>query len=234
MTQSAPRSPPKSPPKHHGRNKSGDTSLGEFVHAWLRDAIRDGSYQPGERIREAEVALRLGVSRTPVREAFRRLQADGLLVLTPWRGAQVAELNRSQVVELYAMRRVLEGTAAGLAAAHATPEEIDYLFNLLEKDKTAPDTSDRHAKINRQFHQTLYGAAHNRYLLKALNALTDSLALLKSTTYEVPGRALVARDEHVLIANAIKKRDSAAAEKAARVHIETAERARIELLFGDS
>ena len=234
MTQSAPRSSPKSPPKPHGRNKSGDTSLGEFVHAWLRDAIRDGSYQPGERIREAEVALRLGVSRTPVREAFRRLQADGLLVLTPWRGAQVAELNCSQVVELYAMRRVLEGTAAGLAAEHATPEEIDYLFNLLEKDKSAPDTSDRHAKINRQFHQTLYGAAHNRYLLKALNALTDSLALLKSTTYEVPGRALVARDEHVLIANAIKKRDSAAAEKAARVHIETAERARIELLFGDS
>ena len=225
---------PKNGQQKNTQRHPSDTSRGEFVHDWLQGAIRDGDFQPGSRIREAEIALRLGVSRTPVREAFQRLQADGLLVLTPWRGAQVAELNRSQVVELYAMRRVLEGTAAGLAAEHATPEEIDYLFNLLEKDKSAPDTSDRHAKINRQFHQTLYGAAHNRYLLKALNALTDSLALLKSTTYEVPGRALVARDEHVLIANAIKKRDSAAAEKAARVHIETAERARIELLFGDS
>ncbi len=225
---------PKNVKQNSNQIPPNDTSRGEFVHGWLRDAIRDGDFQPGSRIREAEVALNLGVSRTPVREAFRRLQADGLLVLTPWRGAQVAELNKDQVIELYAMRRVLEGTAAGLAAEHATPQEIDHLFKLLKKDQTAEDKSDRHAEINRQFHQTLYGAAHNRYLLKALNALTDSLALLKSTTYEVPGRALVARDEHVLIANAIKKRDSAAAEKTTRAHIETAERARIKLLFGDS
>jgi DNA-binding GntR family transcriptional regulator len=225
---------PKSAEAKNTKSLPTDTSRGDFVHGWLLGAIRDGQFQPGSRIREAEVALQLGVSRTPVREAFRRLQADGLLVLTPWRGAQVAELNQTQVIELYAMRRVLEGTAAALAAEHATPEEIDHLFKLLEKDKTAEDKSDRHAQINRQFHQTLYGAAHNRYLLKALNALTDSLALLKSTTYEVPGRALVARDEHVLIANAIKKRDSAAAEKTTRAHIETAERARIKLLFGDS
>jgi DNA-binding GntR family transcriptional regulator len=210
-----------------------DTSRGEFVHGWLREAIREGHFQPGSRIREADVALQLGVSRTPVREAFRRLQADGLLVLTPWRGAQVAELNRDQVIELYAMRRVLEGTAAGLAAEHATTQEIDLLFKLLKQDQAAEDKSERHAEINRQFHQTLYGAAHNRYLLKTLNALADSLALLKSTTYEVPARALVARGEHALIADAIKKRDSAAAEKTARAHIETAERARIELLFGD-
>ena len=88
------------------------TSLGEFVLERLRGAIRDRRYQPGQRIREAEVAQWLGVSRTPVREAFRRLQADGLLVLIPWRGAQVAELGRQQVVELYAIRRALEGTAA--------------------------------------------------------------------------------------------------------------------------
>lgn len=85
-----------------------DTSLGEGVHVQLRDAIRRGRYKPAERIREAEVADWLKVSRTPVREAFRRLQADGLLVLTPWRGAQVAELNREQVVELYAMRKALK------------------------------------------------------------------------------------------------------------------------------
>ncbi len=224
---------PKNAEKTAAKIKSLDTSRGELVHVWLRDAIRDGRYQPGSRIREAEVALRLGVSRTPVREAFRRLQADGLLVLTPWRGAQVAELNRAQVVELYAMRRVLEGTAAGLAAEHATEAEIDLLFKLLKQDKAAGDDTVRHAEINRQFHQTLYGAAHNRYLLKALNALVDSLALLKSTTYEVPGRVLAARGEHDLIANAIKKRDTEAAEQTTRAHIETAEQARIKLLFGE-
>ena len=233
MTQSAPRSPPKSPPKHHGRNKSGDTSLGECVHAGLRDAIRDGSYQPGERIREAEVAVRLDVSRTPVREAFRRLQADGLLVLTPWRGAEVAQLDRGQVVELYAMRRVLEGTAAGLAAEHATDAEIDHLFDLLKQDKSARGDPGRQLEINRAFHQALYAAAHNRYLLKALNALADSLALLKSTTYEVPGRAAAALGEHGVIAEAIRNRDAEVAERVTRAHIESAERARIELLFGD-
>ena len=224
---------PKNAPKPSSRDKPGDTSLGEFVHEWLRDAIRDGRYQPGKRIRETEVAGRLDVSRTPVREAFRRLQADGLLVLTPWRGAEVAELDRSQVVELYAMRRVLEGTAARLTAEHATDAEVDHLFDLLKQDKAAEGKFRRQAEINRAFHQALYAAAHNRYLLKTLNALDDSLALLKSTTYEVPGRPAAALGEHISIAKAIRNRDAAAAERATRAHIESAERARIELLFGN-
>lgn len=213
--------------------KEADTSLGESVQIWLRDAIREGRYPPGSRIREAEVAEQLDVSRTPVREAFGRLQADGLLILTPWRGAQVAELDRNQVVELYAMRQALEGTAAALAAQHASKAEIDLLFDLLEQDKAADGDPLRLADINRQFHQALYGAGHNRYLLKALNALGDSLALLKSTTYEVSGRAAAAWTQHVSIATAIKKHDPHAAEQAARAHIESAERARIQLLFGE-
>ena len=214
------------------RSRSRGVSLGEFVLGRLRGAIREGRYQPGQRIREAEVAAWLGVSRTPVREAFRRLQADGLLVLTPWRGAAVAELGRNQVVELYAMRRVLEGTAAGLAARHASDAEIEVLYELLKRDETAGADPGRLAKINRLFHQAIYAAAHNRYLLQALNALADSLALLRSTTYEVPGRAGRARLEHVEIADAIKIGDAEAAERAARAHIAAAEKARIELLFG--
>ncbi|NQU60771.1 MAG: GntR family transcriptional regulator [Rhodospirillales bacterium] len=209
-----------------------DISLGEFVLGELRAAIRNQRYQPGQRIREAEVADWLGVSRTPVREAFRRLQADGLILLTRWRGAEVAELNREQVIELYAMRRVLEGTAAGLAAEHASQNEIDLLFDLLNRDKAASGDPDRLADLNRMFHEALYGAAHNRYLLKALNSLGDSLALLRSTTYEVPGRAAAAHADHISIATAIKSHDRNAAEKAAQRHIATAVKARIELLFG--
>jgi DNA-binding GntR family transcriptional regulator len=209
------------------------TSLGEFVLERLRGAIRDRRYQTGQRIREAEVAQWLGVSRTPVREAFRRLQADGLLVLTPWRGAQVAELGRQQVVELYAMRRALEGTAAGLAAEHASEDEVALLFDLIEQDKAAQGQPDRMAEYNRRFHEAVHGAAHNRYLLEALNGLDDSLALLKSTTYEVPGRAEAARREHIGIAETISQRHPDAAEQAARVHISAAEEARLKLLFGD-
>lgn len=212
--------------------QAADTSLGEFVLARLRDAIRDGRYQPGQRIREAEVAGWLGVSRTPVREAFRRLQSDGLIKLTPWRGAVVAELDRAQVVELYATRRTLEGTAAALAAQHASEDEIQVFFDLLDQDAQAGGNVKLRARINRQFHQALYRAAHNRYLMQALNALGDSLALLKSTTYEVPGRPDQARQEHQKIADAIRRRDADAAEQATRVHIDSAEIARLELLFG--
>ncbi len=219
-------------PKTAARKKGLDTSLGEFVLGKLRHAIRQGRYQPGQRIREVEVAGWLGVSRTPVREAFRQLQADGLLLLTPWRGAQVAELDRAQLVELYAMRRVLEGTAAGLAAENASKSEIGFLFELLKKERTAGPTPARLAESNRLFHKTLYGAAHNRYLLDSLNALADSLALLRPTTYEMPGRAEAARREHAAIADAIKRHDRKAAEKAARTHIAVAEKARLQLLFG--
>lgn len=214
------------------RGRSPGVALGEFVLGRLRAAIREGRYQPGQRIREAEVAAWLGVSRTPVREAFRRLQADGLLVLTPWRGAAVVELGRNQVVELYAMRRVLEGAAAGLAARHASDAEIQVLSELLKLDETAGADPGRLAEINRLFHQAIYAAAHNRYLPRALNGLADSLALLGSTTYEVPGRAEAARLEHVEIADAIRIGDPDGAERVARAHIAAAEKARIELLFG--
>ena len=224
---------PTSAPKTAAARKGLDTSLGEFVFERLRGAIREKRYQPGQRIREVEVAGWLGVSRTPVREAFRRLHADGILQLTPWRGAQVAELDRAQVVELYAIRRVLEGTAAGLAAENASKSEIGFLSELLKKERAAGPNPAVLAENNRLFHEALYGAAHNRYLLDSLNALADSLALLRSTTYEVPGRAKAARREHVAIADAIKRGDRKGAEKAARAHIAVAEKARLELLFGD-
>lgn len=212
--------------------KKNNTSLREFVQFWLRDAIRKRHYPPGSRIRESDVATRLNVSRTPVREAFGRLQADGLLIITPWRGAQVAELDRNQVIELYAMRRALEGTAAMLAAQHASKAEVDLLFDLLNENIVEKGDALIQADINSQFHRALYGAAHNRYLLKTLNALADSLSLLKSTTYEVIGRAATAQSQHFEIASAIKKKDPYAAELAARKHIESAEQARIKLLFG--
>lgn len=224
---------PKNKEKPAENKLNSETSLGEGVHSQLKDAIREGRYNPGERIRETEVADWLNVSRTPVREAFRRLQSDGLIVLTPWRGAQVAELNRDQVIELYAMRKVLEGTAAGFAALHATDAEIDLLIELLRQDEAAKGNPTVRANLNRLFHETLYSAAQNRYLLKASNALADSLALLRSTTYEVPGRPETARQEHLLIVNAIKDGNSDKADLLARGHIEKATQARLALLFGE-
>jgi DNA-binding GntR family transcriptional regulator len=148
------------------------------------------------------VADWLSVSRTPVREALRRLEAEGLLTFVPWRGVVVAEL---QVTELYAMRTILEGAAARLAAQHVGEAEIDLMEGLLARAKAASGDAEALAAINRQFHQAIYAGAHNRYLMQSLETLRNSLALLRGTTFSMPGRAKAAQREHAAILAAIKQ-----------------------------
>ena len=104
-----------------GANGAPSSALrGEFAYAQLRADIRGGKLMPGDRLRETEIADRLNVSRTPVREALKRLESEGLVVFSQPRGMTVAELAPGQVLELYAMREVLEGAAARFAAEHAS------------------------------------------------------------------------------------------------------------------
>lgn len=208
-----------------------NTSRGEYVYRVLRDAIQSGRYLPGERVREDDIAKALGVSRTPVREALHRLSERGLLELSTGRGLIVVELNKQQMIELYAMREVLEGAAAGLAAQHASTAEIDTMTRLLEEFRAVGDDPEKLAHINRLLHQTIYGAAHNRYLLQTLNELRDAMALLRNTTFAVPGRPSVVDTEHQAMVQAIRERSPERAEQAARYHIREAQRARAELQF---
>ncbi len=210
-------------PKTHG-------SRADEVRENLIQAIRSGRYSPGERIRETEVADWLSVSRTPVREAFRRLETEGLLIFESWRGAIIADLNRQQISELYAMREILEGAAAKLAARHIDDAEIDLLEVLLEKSDGENDPG-KLAELNRQFHGAIHDSAHNRYLSQTLEQLRNSLALLKGTTYSVPGRADEVTAEHQAIVAAIRARKPDAAETAAREHIAAAQKARLRLLM---
>src|SRR5882724_6928753 len=112
-------------------------SRAEFVYESLRYAIWDGRIKKGERVREEEIARHLGVSRTPVREALQRLQQRGLLVVGGGRGLVVAELSQHQVIELYAMRQVLEGSAARFAAQRASEPEVAILYRLQQDLKNA-------------------------------------------------------------------------------------------------
>src|SRR6195256_2884675 len=137
-------------------------SRADFVYESLRNAISDGRIAGGERVREEEVARNLGVSRTPVREALQRLQQRGLLVLGAGRGLVVAHLSQQEVVELYAMREILEGSAARFAAKHATAAEIAILYQLQEQLRAAEGDAMLHVSLNRRFHQAIYEAAHNR------------------------------------------------------------------------
>lgn len=201
-------------------------SRSDFVYNSLRDAIWEGRFRHGERLREEEIGRALGVSRTPVREALQRLQQRGLLVIGPGRGLVVAELTRQQVFELYAMREILEGSAARFAARHANTVEVELLYQLQRELESAPGDVITLVKLNRQFHQMIYEAAHNQYLTQALDTLHDSLALLHNTTFRMPNRRRESDDEHRMIVAAIERRDSDEAERAARLHIQQAQRSR--------
>jgi DNA-binding GntR family transcriptional regulator len=208
-------------------------SRADQVRDSILHAIRSGRYRPGDRIRETEVAKWFEVSRTPVREALRRLEADGLLSFESWRGVVVSRLDRQQVSELYAMREVLEGAAARMAARHIDDAEIEVLQLLLEQMDQAADDAETLAVLNRRLHQSIYAAAHNQYLMQTLGQLENALALLPGTTFAIDGRPATAGEEHRAIVDAIGARDPDAAETAARAHIAAAQRARLRLILED-
>ena len=226
-----PPMPAKKPSPHPFKSaEKASIPRGEQVYRRLREAIQSGELAPGTRLREVDLAEWLGLSRTPVREALGRLESDGLVATDTHRGMIIAELDHQMVTELYVMREVLEGTAAGLAARHASDVEIATLQELVRKDRAIGSDPAALANNNRMFHDTLYRSAHNRYLLKTLSTLRASMALLGQTTLALPERAATAIDEHEAILAALKSRDAAAAEAAARAHIRSAYQARMTLL----
>ncbi|WP_230532849.1 GntR family transcriptional regulator [Microvirga roseola] len=204
--------------------------LSEAVFRSLRQALRAGLYRPGDRLREEEVAQQLKVSRTPVREALGRLMAKGFVTPASGRGLIVRSLDTAEVLELYAMREILEGAAARLAAQHASQPEIDALVDLEEAFEAHSDDAAEMARLNCVFHEAIFRAARNRYLDSALQELQDGIALLGNTTFSITGRPFTAAEEHRALIQAIAAREPDTAEKLARTHIQEALRSRLKLL----
>lgn len=178
--------------------------------------------EPGQRIPELELCALLRVSRTPVREALRRLQSEGMVVHAPGGGLAVAQLDVTALSELYDLRESLEGTAAALAARNADSAEINVLRAILASQRKLPADPAIHARENKKFHQHIYRAAHNRFLWKCLGELHDAVALLGTTTFVAKGRPRQAWEEHSAIVSAIADRDPVTAEAAARNHVRRA------------
>ncbi|RAI43018.1 transcriptional regulator [Rhodoplanes roseus] len=221
---------PARPTLDRGALERGALPLGEAVFRALCGALRDGAYRPGDRIVEDEVAQKLEVSRTPVREALGRLLAKGLIEHAGGRGMVVRRPDAAEVLELYAMREILEGAAARLAAIQATPPEVDTLRDLADGFAGAADDPRALARLNRLLHEAIVRAARNRFLDAALREMQDAIALLGPTTFNVGGRPTTAVAEHAAIVGAIAARDADTAEQAARAHIREALRARLRLM----
>ena len=192
------------------------------------DAIDHGLFRPGERLVEAELAVRFGVSRTPIREALQRLEAQSVLT-RDGRSLVVSSLDHDQLGELYVVRAELEGLAARLAAQHAAVEEIRVLLDLVRRDRSLALDPARLARANKVFHRQIDLASHNRYLIQQLDMVHRTMVLLSTTSLAAAGRGERALDEHEAIARAIEARDGDAADAAIRHHISVAYETRIKL-----
>ncbi|MFW2587615.1 GntR family transcriptional regulator [Sagittula sp. SSi028] len=191
------------------------------AYALILEAIDSGTYRPGDRLVESELADRFGVSRTPIREALQRLETQSLLA-RDGRSLIVASLDHNQMAELYAVRTELEGLAARLAARHATEEEVRVLHDMVEDDRALMDDPAELARANRRFHKMIHLASHNRFLVQQLDLVHRSMALMATTSLAAEGRGENALAEHQAIVDAIAARNEDAAYQALRDHISVA------------
>lgn len=199
--------------------------LRELVCENIRQAIIDGTFSPGERLMEIQLADEMGVSRTPVREAIRKLELEGFVVMIPRRGTYVADISIKDITEIYEIRISLDVLAAGLAAERITDEELATLNGyLVEISKHVPGMNmDKIVELDSAFHDVLYHASRNERLESIINNLREQLTGIRGRSMSAPGRMVETMDEHRALVEAIAARDVERAQRAARVHLENAE-----------
>ena len=198
-----------------------------LAYGKILESLRSGAYKSGDRLREEEVSEALGISRTPVREALRKLESDGIIEHQPRIGAIIRGLSHTEVVELYEMRLILERAAAEMAAKHGTEAEFDTLEAMNNQIEAERDNPALGASINQEFHQCIYLAARNRFLLESARALNNSLLLLGPTTFSNRARIDVVVKQHREIINALRAGDAESAGAAIEAHLQMSLRYRL-------
>jgi len=213
------------------KDQNPEQSQGEVAYATLLQSIRDGVFKPGDRLRETEISERLSLSRTPIREALRKLEADGIIEHRARIGAVIRTLGHEEVVELYEMRLVLERTAAEMAAKHAVAAEVDELEAINEEIAKTADP-EKAAALNQDFHRCIYLSTRNRFLMESTRALNNALLLLGPTTLADEARIKTVTHQHQDIIDAIRAGDVEAAGASAEAHLETSLRHRLKVMRG--
>ncbi len=199
--------------------------LREVVCENLREAIRKGTLKPGERLMEIQLAEELGVSRTPVREAIRKLELEGYVIMMPRRGTYVANLSIRDVNEVFEIRTSLDSLASGLAAERITDEELERLQRLLVAigEYIEANDMDKIVETDTEFHDLLYQASRNSRLVGIIFNLREQLTRFRSTSMSFPGRLKATLEEHRRIVEAIAQGNVAEAQAAAEYHMEKSE-----------
>jgi DNA-binding GntR family transcriptional regulator len=209
--------------------------LRELVLEAIREAIINGTLKPRERLMEIQLADELGVSRTPIREALRKLELEGFIVMVPRKGAYVADLSFKDIADVFEIRAALEGLAAGLAAERITDEELEEMERyLVEKaDAIARNDMERLVEVDTGFHDIIYRASRNERLTSIINNLREQIQRFRTMSLAYPGRSKRSLEEHRNIIEAIQSRDAQLARQVAQEHIENAETSMIEAIKKD-
>jgi DNA-binding GntR family transcriptional regulator len=194
----------------------------ERAYAVIRTRILSGDFSRGERLREEELAQLAGVSRTPIREALRRLDAEGLVEFLPNRGASVTAWTEQELDDLYEARALIEGYTAGQAASRITSDALDRLTELsaqmraLDNDSS---TANEMTRLNTEFHRIIVAAAGNSHLESVVQSLTDAALVYRTFRHYTPDRLMASKFHHDEIVAALRARDEAWASAMVRAHI---------------
>lgn len=208
---------------------SGEGSIQAQVITELRQRIINGSLDPGALLSELALADEFGVSRTPVREAFKQLQTEGLVEVRPRVGTFVSAPSRREIAELFVMKEVLESAAARLLAQRGRVREVDLLEENLRQADAAVLRNDRarYAELVQEFHELIIVGADNNKLEAHYRILMNQLAYprLIHTSLGQPGRLLQSDQEHHMVIDLIIQKDSDSAERVMGEHVRASRRA---------
>lgn len=196
-------------------------SLSSRVFHTIRENILSGKYATDEELKEKSIGEELGVSRTPVREALRQLELEGLVVIIPNKGAYVVGISQNDIRDIYEMRSRLEGLCAKWAAKNITREQLDELEeNIYLSDfHSAKGNSEQIVELDNKFHEILYNASASRELKHVLLDFHHYVQRVRKITLSQTTRAIESNEEHRKIAEALKEHNSELAEKLANEHM---------------
>lgn len=198
-------------------------SLTSKIFSILRDKILEGDFKKSEKLVEAKLAEELGVSRTPVREALKQLELEGLVENLPNRGVYVKGITRQDVDDIYTIRMAIEGISVEWAIERMTPEElkrIEEIYELMEF-YTSKNDVDKISELNTKFHEAIYKATKSRYLEQILKDFQYYIKNTREKSLKTQGRLQTALDEHKEILENLKVRNKEAARKSLEKHIIT-------------
>ena len=204
--------------------------LGFSVAERLRTDILEGKYPPGDWLRQEKLAQEYGVSQMPIREAFKILEAEGLLEHVPYHGVQVIDFVIDDIADLYDARAYFESKAARAAAAIITRSELDELHQLYQnmRHALAPEDLPLYRQLNKTFHLNIAAASKHKYLIRTITQMWKSFPsmlwsnFLRTATSPLPERDMHDTDEHLALLQALENHDPDQAETVARRHIEAA------------